>query len=102
MGLATDAKPMRYPDRMDHVEVLREKIECLRAEIAQILELNKQYRLRDWNDTEAQLAHGQRHERLQAIQQELAQLAALGIRVRSVEERKERPRSRPHMVKKAS
>jgi hypothetical protein len=87
---------------MDHVEVLREKIECLRAEIAQIQELNKRYRLRDWNDTEAQLAHGQRHERLQAIQQELAQLAALGIRVRSVEEMKERSRSRPHMVKKAS
>jgi len=44
---------------MDHVEVLREKIGRLRVEIAQIQELNKQYRLRDWNDTEAQLAHSQ-------------------------------------------
>ena len=100
----TDAQTvqMNYSNRMDHVEVLREKIGRLRVEIAQIQELNKQYRLRDWNDTEAQLTHGQRQERLQAIQQELAQLALLGSRVRSVEEMKERHRSRLHLVKRAS
>jgi hypothetical protein len=87
---------------MDHLEVLREKIERLRSEIAQIQELNKIYRLQSANDTEAQVAHGQRQERLQAIQQELAQLATLGSRVRSVAEMKERHRSRPPLVKKAS
>jgi hypothetical protein len=93
---------MDYPNHMDQVDVLREKVERLRVEIAQIQELNNRYRLRDWNDTEAQVAHGQRQERLQAIQQELAQLALLGSRVRSVEEMKERHRSRLHLVKKAS
>ena len=93
---------MRYPDAMDHVEVLREKIGLLRAEIAQIQELNKVYRLQRTNDTEAQIAHGHRNERLLAIQQELAQLATLGSRVRSVAEMKERHRSRLHLVKKAS
>jgi hypothetical protein len=93
---------MNYPDGMDHLEVLREKIGRLRVEIAQIQELNKQYRLQGGNGAEAQVAHGQRQERLQAIQQELAQLAALGSRVRSVEEMKERHRSRLHLVKQAS
>jgi hypothetical protein len=93
---------MDYPDRMDHLEVLREKIWHLRVEIAQIQELNKQYRLQSRNGAEAQVAHGHRHERLQAIQQELAQLAALGRRVRSVEEMKERHRSRLHLFKQAS
>jgi hypothetical protein len=90
---------------MDHLEVLREKIRRLRDEIAQLQELNDQYRRagsRDRNETEAQIAHGQRHERLQAIQQELAQLADLGRRVLSVEQRKEEHRSRLHPVKKAS
>jgi hypothetical protein len=90
---------MDYPDPMNHLEVLREKIGRLRVEIAQIQELNKRYRLRDRNGAEAQVAHGQRQERLQAIQQELAQLAALGSRVRSVEEMKERQRSRLLLVK---
>ena len=87
---------------MDHLEVLREKIERLRSEIAQIQELNRVYRLQLQNDTEAQIAHGQRHERLQAIQQELGQLATLGSRVRSVAEMKERHHSRLQLVKKAS
>ena len=87
---------------MDHLAVLREKIGSLRAEIAQLQELNDRYWLRGGNDTQAQVAHGQRHERLQAIQQELAQLAALGRRVQSIEEMKERHRSRLHLVKKAS
>ena len=92
---------MEYPDLMDYLEVLRERIGRLRVEIAQIQALNKQYRLRDWNDAEAEVAHGQRQERLQAIQQELAQLATLGSRVRSVEEMKERHRSRL-LLKQAS
>ena len=87
---------------MDHLEVLREKIVRLRAEIAHIQELNQAYRRQDWNEGEAQVAHGQRQERLQTIQQELAQLAALGRRVQSVEEMKEKHRSRLHLVKKVS
>ena len=83
---------------MDHLEVLREKIARLRAEIAQIQALNQEYRLREWVGTEAQVAHGQRHERLQAIQQELAQVAELGRRVLSVEKMKERNRARRHLV----
>jgi len=93
---------MSYPNCMDHLERLREKIRGLREEIAHIQALNTQYRLRDWNDAEAQVAHGQRQERLQAIQQELVQLAGLGRKVQSVEEMKERQRSRLHLVKKAS
>ncbi len=87
---------------MDHLEVLREKIGRLRAEIAEIKLLNEQYRREGWNGTEAQLAHGQRHERLQTIQQELARIAGLGRKVQSVEEMKEEHRSRMHLVKKAS
>ena len=102
-GLATTRRfQMKYPDDMGHLEVLREKIGRLRAEIAQIKELNRVYRLQGANGTEAQVAHGQRHERLQAIQQELAQLATLGSRVRSVAETKERHRSRLRPVKQAS
>jgi hypothetical protein len=86
---------------MDHLGVLREKIGRLRVEIAQIQELNEQYRLQGRNNTEAQVAHGQRHERLQAIQQELAQLADLGRKIHSVEEMKEKHRSRMHLVKQA-
>jgi hypothetical protein len=88
---------MHYPNGMDHLEVLREKIGRLRVEIAQIQELNKQHRLQGRNGAEAQVAHGQRQERLQAIQQELAQLASLGWKVQSVEEMKKR-----HRIKKAS
>jgi hypothetical protein len=87
---------------MDHLEVLREKIALLRDEIAQLQELNDRYWLRGENDTQAQVAHGQRQERLQAIQLELVQLADLGRRVRSVEQMKEQHRSRPYLVKKAS
>ena len=87
---------------MDHLNVLREKIGRLRAEIADIQKLNEHYRLRDQSDTEAQVAHGQRLERLQAIQQELAKLATLGSKVRSIEDIKERQRSRLRLLKKAS
>jgi hypothetical protein len=87
---------------MDHLEVLREKIGRLRVEIAQIQELNKRYRLQGRNSAEAQVGDAHRHERLQAIQQELAQLAALGRKVQSVEEMREKHRSSQHLVKKAS
>lgn len=87
---------------MDHIAVLREKVGSLRAEIAQIRELNDLYRREHRNETEAQVAHGQRNERLQAIQQELSQLADLGRRVRSVEQMKEQHRARLHPVDKAS
>ena len=87
---------------MDHFIVLREKIGRLREEIAQIQELNKEHQLHSGNGAEAQVAHVQRQERLQAIQQELVQLASLGPKVLSVEEMKERHRFRLHLVKQAS
>ena len=87
---------------MDHLEVLREKIALLRVEIAKLQELNDQYRRESRHETEAQVAHGQRQERLQAIQQELAQLAGLGRRVLSVEQRKAEHISRMRPVKEAS
>jgi hypothetical protein len=93
---------MNYPIGMDHLVVLREKIGRLRLEIAEIQQLNKQYRLQGRNSAEAEVAHGQRQERLEAIQQELVQLASLGRKVQSVEEMKEKHRSRLHLVKQAS
>ena len=87
---------------MDHIEVLRQKIGRLRVEISQIQALNKQYRLRDWTDAEAQVAHGQRQERLQAIQQELAQLASLGRKTQLIKQMTKKQGSRLHLVKKAS
>lgn len=79
---------------MDHLEVLRDKIARLREEIAEIRVLNEEYRRRGRNEPHAQVAHGQRQERLQAIQQELSQIAGLGRKVRSIEEMKEKHRSR--------
>lgn len=87
---------------MDHLEVLREKIAGLRAEIAQLQELNNQYRRGNRNEPQAQIAHSQRHERLEAIQQELAKVADLGRRVRSIEQMKEQHRTGPYMAKKVS
>jgi len=87
---------------MDHFAALREKVASLRAEITRIQELNDQYRSRGGVDTQAQVDHGQRHERLEAIQQELAQLAQLGRRTRSVEQMKEQHRSRRYLAKKVS
>jgi phosphoglycerate-specific signal transduction histidine kinase len=93
---------MRYSDYMDHLAVLREKIGRLREEIAHLQELNHEYRSQGRSDTQAHVAHGQRHERLQAIQQELAQVADLGRRVRSIAQIKEQHRDRLHPAKKAS
>ena len=86
---------------MDYLEVLREKIARLRGEIAEIQELNQRYRRLDSSDTDAQIAHGQRHERLQAIQLELSQISSLGRKVQSTEEMKEKHRFRLQL-KKAS
>ncbi len=63
---------------MDHLSVLKGKIVSLRAEIAQILELNVQYRSGKHHETIEHIAHTQRHARLEQIKQELAHLAGLG------------------------
>jgi len=47
------------------------------------------------------IAHGQRQERLQAIQQELAQVRDLGRKVVSLEKMKEKNRDRLHLVEQA-
>ena len=65
-------------------------------------QLNDEYRRQGRHEPQAQVAHGQRHERLQAIQNELAKLSDLGRRVRSVEQMKEQHRGRLHFVKNAS
>ena len=79
---------------MDHLLVLREKIGHLREEIAEIQKLNEQFRSDGGHGTEAQVAHGHRSDRLQAIQQELVRLADLGRKVVSVEQMKEKHRAR--------
>ncbi len=84
---------------MDHLGVLREKIGRLRAEIADIQELNQQFRRNGGKGPDLQVAHGQRNERLQAIQHELMKLADLGRRVVSTEQMKEKHLSRLHPVK---
>ena len=86
---------------MDHLAVLREKIERLRAEISDLQQLNEEYRRQPNHDTEGQVAHGRRHERLQAIQQELSQVADLGRRVLSMEQRKAEHLSRLNQSKRA-
>jgi hypothetical protein len=86
---------------MDYLEVLRQKIRRLRVEIAEIQQLNEQYRRQGSNEADAQ-AHRKRHERLQVIQEELAQLAAFGRNASSVEEKNEQDRSHLHFDKKAS
>jgi hypothetical protein len=87
---------------MDHLAVLREKIGGLRVEIGDLQKLNDEYRRQAHHETAAQVAHGERQERLLAIQQELAQLADLSQRVLSMEQRKAEHRSRLSVVKKAS
>jgi hypothetical protein len=87
---------------MDHLAVLREKIASLRAEIADLQELNEEYRHEGRHETLGQVAHGQRLERLRAIQQELAHLADLSRRVLSFEQRKAEHLSRLHVGEKAS
>jgi len=88
-----------YSEHMDHLGVLRDRIGRLRVEIANIQELNQQFRRDGGNGTDLQVAHGQRNERLQAIQHELVKLADLGRRVVSTEQMKEKHRSRLHPIK---
>jgi len=83
---------------MDHLLVLRDKIARLREEIADIQKLNEQFRRDGSNRADAQVAHGQRNERLQAIQHELVQLADLGRKVVSAEQMREKQRTRLHLV----
>jgi hypothetical protein len=90
---------MGYPDGMDHLGVLRDKIGRLRVEIAEIQALNQQFRRDGGKGADAQVAHGQRNERLQAIQHELVKLADLGRRVVSTEQMKEKHRSQLHPAK---
>jgi len=85
---------------MDHLLVLRDKIGRLREEIAAIQNLNEQFRRDGVNGTEAQVAHGKRMERLQAIQQGLVQLADLGRKVVSTDQMREKHRTRLHLVNK--
>ena len=89
---------MRYSGDMDHLGVLRDKIARLREEIAEIQELSQQFRREGGDGADLQVAHGQRNERLQAIQSELVQLADLGRKVVSTEQMKEKHRSRLHPV----
>jgi hypothetical protein len=84
---------------MNHLAVLQEKIGSLRAEIAEIRELSQQYRQRKGNGTADQVAHGQRHIRLQEIQKELGRLAALGRSVVSVNQVREENRARLELIK---
>lgn len=87
---------------MEHIKVLREKIAGLRSEIAEIQALNERYRFGGKNNAEAQIAHGQRLERLQQIQEELIQLSNLGHKTLSFEQMREKHRSRLRIVKQAS
>jgi hypothetical protein len=87
---------------MDHLEVLREKIARLRAEIADIQDLNEQYRFGGQPGAEADIAHSHRQKRLQEIQEELVQLSKLGHRTLSIEQMREKHRSWLHPVKNAS
>ena len=84
---------------MDDLLVLRDKVGRLREEIADIQKLNERFRREGWNGADAQVAHGQRNERLQAIQHELVRLADLGRKVISTEQMKEKHRTRLHLIK---
>lgn len=87
---------------MDHLEVLRDKIQRLRSEITEIQQLNEQFRFGRQNGPEASKAHSKRLERLQGIQEELVQLSKLGHKTISLEQMRERHRSRLHLVQRAS
>jgi hypothetical protein len=84
---------------MEYLGVLRDKIRHFREEIADIQKLNGRLRRNGENGAGVQVAHGQRSERLQAIQHELGQLARLGSRVVLTEPMKEQHRSRLHPLK---
>jgi hypothetical protein len=85
---------------MDYLAVFRAKIGRLRVEIADIQDLNQQFRRDGRQGAVVQVAHGQRGERLQAIQHELGQIADLGRRAISTEQMKEPHRSPTHLVQR--
>jgi len=93
---------MSYSHEMDHLVVLREKIASLRVEIADIQQANEQFRRHGLKLANAQVADGQRNERLQAIQQELARLSDLGRKVVSTEQMREKHRAQLAKQKAAS
>jgi hypothetical protein len=84
---------------MDYLGVFKDKISRLRVEIADIQELNQQFRRDGRRGAGVQVAYGHRTERLQAIQHELVQLADLGRRVVSTEQMKRQHRSGTHLGK---
>ncbi len=88
-----------YSHDMDNLLALRDKVGRLREEIADIQKLNEQFRRDGSNGADAQVAHRQRNERLQAIQHELVHLADLGRKVVSTEQMKEKHRTRLHLIK---
>src|SRR5260370_41916957 len=96
----SEAVSISYSDDMDHLLILRDKIGRLREEIADIQKLNEQFRGDGLNGTDAQVAHGQRNERLQAIQHELVQLGDLGRKVVATDQMREKNRTRLHLIKK--
>ena len=85
---------------MDYVGVFRDKIGRLRVEIADIQVLNQQFRRDCGHGPGVQVAHGQRSERLQAIQHELVQLADLGRRAVSTEQMTDQHCLPAHLVKR--
>ncbi len=91
-----EAFQLRNGEDMDHLGVLQNKIGRLRVEIADIQELNQQFRRDGENGIDVQVAHGRRSERLQGIQHELVELADLGRRVVSTEQVREKHRFRLH------
>jgi len=97
--MRSKAVQVSYSDDMDDLLVLRDKVGRLREEIADIQKLNEQFRRDGWRGADAQVAHAQRNERLQAIQHELVHLADLGRKVVSAEQMKEKHRTRLHLIK---
>jgi hypothetical protein len=81
---------------MDHLEVLLEKVARLRSEIADIQELNEQYR---FGGQKGDAAHSHRQERLQEMREELVQLSQLGHKTLSIEQMREKHRSQLHLVR---
>jgi hypothetical protein len=85
---------------MDHIAVLREKIARLRSEIADIQALNDRYRFGLQHGAEAEIAHLQRQERLEEIQEELIQLSNLSHKALSIAQMRENHHSRLHPIKR--
>jgi len=84
---------------MDHLLVLREKIGRLREEIGDIRRVNEEVRSDSRSGADTEAARGQRNERLQAIQQELVQLADLSRKVISTAQMREKHHSRLNTIK---